>query len=377
MGLGGEIDLAIFVRDAGRVVAGISGWTWGDCCELQSLWVEPGRRGRGLAIVGSLVAANARAAELQEIMRAVDYRGFRDGPRWRGLFIGKAAALMFQQGIYEGRFVKDWLGERLGRLGVRTFADLPYHDPERPPASARAYRLVVMTCDISQGCLRRLPWEYDHYGLLHADQAVVDAVRASMSIPFFYRPARLTDADGKESWLVDGAMLPRFPIDVFDAPPGLEPRWPTFGIKLGAAPGPVSEVSDTVSMSRAMLNTMTVFYDRMHVEDAAAAARTIVIDTGMVRATAFDLDRDTQELLFCKGREAALDFLDGAPGQPAWDWAAYRRTYGSSQPPVMRAAVQARDALRSLRHRLHRRDQNGLRTPSGLAGPLKPSATPL
>ena len=49
MGLGDEIDLAIFVRDAGRVVAGISGWTWGDCCELQSLWVEPGLRGRGLA----------------------------------------------------------------------------------------------------------------------------------------------------------------------------------------------------------------------------------------------------------------------------------------------------------------------------------------
>jgi NTE family protein len=66
------------------------------------------------AIVGSLVAANARAAELQEIMRAVDYKGFRDGPRWRSLFIGKAAALMFQQGIYEG-------------------------DPERPPAPAHAY----------------------------------------------------------------------------------------------------------------------------------------------------------------------------------------------------------------------------------------------
>jgi hypothetical protein len=31
MGLGDEVDLAIFVRDAGAVVAGISGWTWGDC----------------------------------------------------------------------------------------------------------------------------------------------------------------------------------------------------------------------------------------------------------------------------------------------------------------------------------------------------------
>jgi NTE family protein len=34
------------------------------------------------AIVGSLVAANAGAAELEEIMRGVDYRRFQDGPRW-------------------------------------------------------------------------------------------------------------------------------------------------------------------------------------------------------------------------------------------------------------------------------------------------------
>ena len=61
MGLGDEAELAIFVRDAGRVVAGISGWTWGDCCELQSLWVEPGLRGRGLA-TRLIAAAETEAA---------------------------------------------------------------------------------------------------------------------------------------------------------------------------------------------------------------------------------------------------------------------------------------------------------------------------
>ena len=163
------------------------------------------------AIVGSLVAANARSVELQEIMRGVDYRRFQDGPRWKDLFVGKAVALLFEHGIYEGQYLKDWLGERLAKLDVHTFADLPYDDAERPPDPEHAYRLVVMTSDISQGRLRRLPWEYDHYGLTRADQPVVDAVRASMSIPFFYKPAHLKDVNGRDCWLVDGGCCPTSP----------------------------------------------------------------------------------------------------------------------------------------------------------------------
>jgi GNAT superfamily N-acetyltransferase len=48
MGLGDEVELAIFVRDGDRIVAGVSGWSWGDCCELQSLWVDPSLRGSWL-----------------------------------------------------------------------------------------------------------------------------------------------------------------------------------------------------------------------------------------------------------------------------------------------------------------------------------------
>src|SRR5947208_13797441 len=37
------------MRDGSRVVAGVHGLTWGGCCELLTLWVDPEHRGTGLA----------------------------------------------------------------------------------------------------------------------------------------------------------------------------------------------------------------------------------------------------------------------------------------------------------------------------------------
>jgi GNAT superfamily N-acetyltransferase len=48
-GIGGGEWLAIFVRDGERrIVAGISGNTWGGCLEIRQFWVEEARRRRGL-----------------------------------------------------------------------------------------------------------------------------------------------------------------------------------------------------------------------------------------------------------------------------------------------------------------------------------------
>ena len=47
-GIGGGEWLAFFVRDQGRIVAGLCGNTWGGTCELRQFWVEPSRRGQGL-----------------------------------------------------------------------------------------------------------------------------------------------------------------------------------------------------------------------------------------------------------------------------------------------------------------------------------------
>jgi NTE family protein len=291
------------------------------------------------SIVGALVAAGFTRDELISTMTALDYRKFQDGRPWDRLAVGKMFELLDAHGVYRGNYLKEWLGEQLTGHGVRTFADLPYVDAERPPVDpAKAFRLVVNVSDITSGCLRQLPWDYrDHYGLEPGGQAVVDAVRCSMSIPFFYQPVILKDGERRDHWIVDGGLLSNFPITLFDAPPGVEPRWPTFGIKLSTRPSAVQQalanrIQGTASMSLAMLSTLTGFYDRMHVEEPSVVARTIFIDTKDIQATDFGLTSEQRDMLFANGQKAATKFLDGAADQPSWDWEQYKKTYRTVAP---------------------------------------------
>jgi len=135
-----------------------------------------------------------------------------------------------------------------------------------------------------------------------------------------------TSAGAVVGALVDGGMLSNFPIDVFDRDDGLQPRWPTIGIKLSAKPdalqGVRNEVEGSASLGRAMLLTMMGSRDQMALDDPAVLARTIAVDTLKVRATDFDIDDATQARLYENGRDATTAFLDGGDGRPGWDPAA-------------------------------------------------------
>ena len=54
--------LAVLAREAGDLVGGAHGWTWGGCCEVVALWVREDRRGCGLghALLARVEEAAAR-----------------------------------------------------------------------------------------------------------------------------------------------------------------------------------------------------------------------------------------------------------------------------------------------------------------------------
>lgn len=285
------------------------------------------------AIVGALVAAGLNRDERRDLMLSVDYSRFQDRSLVDRLPGGRVLSLLFQLGMYEGDYLRSWLSEILSARGITTFADLrPADDEAASPGSAYPSRLVVMASDITHGRLRCLPTDYPALGCDDPGAvAVVDAVRASMSIPFFYEPVRLPGRDGKKITLVDGGMLSNFPVSVFDRKDGQAPRWPTFGIKLSARAGDQArrfEGEGLMSMVKAMVGTMTSFYDQLHLDEPSVLARTIFVDTFGVKATEFDLDDTTRDTLYANGRAAAEKFLQ------SWDFQEYVATHRTPAVPA-------------------------------------------
>ena len=268
------------------------------------------------SIIGAFVAAGMTTADMRSIMEELDYRRFRDEVGVRRVpLLGEPLALWFHHGIYAGNYMRDFIAGHLADHGVRTFGDLRDDDAESSAAPDERFKLVVHVSDVSRSRLLRLPWDYQPaFGIDPDEQLVADAVRASASIPFFFRPIKLRPATGDPSWLVDGGMMSNFPVDVFDRTDGRPPRWETIGIRLSAespSGAVVNEVRNLRSLTEAMFHTMMSWYDLTHINAPSVIARTVFVDTTGYRATDFSITKADQQRLYESGRAGAEKWLAG------------------------------------------------------------------
>lgn len=283
------------------------------------------------AIVSSMLAAGMTVTELKKVMIEMDFSRFEDeSPAFRHFKgFGEGLGLIVHEGMFRGDFLHEWIREILASKGVQTWGDLVDDDPGSSLPAEQRYKLVVVVSDVSRGRMLRLPWDYRP--LLGVDphkQAVADAVRASASIPFFFRPFHMkadpsvTTGHG-EILCTDGGMLSNYPIDIFDRTDGQPARWPTLGVKLSARRPPTDPAwepdANAFELARSLLATMENAHDRVHVDDPSFASRTIFVDTTGYKATDFNLTQTDKQKLFDNGLTAGRAFLQ------TWDWAKWQR----------------------------------------------------
>ena len=278
------------------------------------------------AIVAALLAAGYTAAEMKEIMEKLDYNDFKDnGLLDKVPLVGEIASLIFEKGIYEGKWFENWMRGLLKKKDKETFGDLiadEFKDDER-----YRFKLRVIASDISSGRMLVLPQDIADFGIRPEDFNIVAAVRMSMSIPFFYEPVRLRNMKTNQvSYIVDGGILSNFPVWLFDTE-GAIPEWPTFGFKLvEPEEGPPNQVRGPISLLTALFSTMSEAHDARYIKDADFV-RTVPIPTLDVKTTEFDLSQEKSEALYQSGRQAAEKFFD------TWDFAKYVNKYREGRAP--------------------------------------------
>jgi NTE family protein len=307
----GLVGAVMTLSDAGWTFPRVAGTSAGAICA---------------ALVAALQRTGAAMSELQRIMATIDYAAFMNGD-WAERHLGKfgeVGHLAFHAGMYNGDYLVSWLGDALEHIGVTTFGQLRIDDdPDTSLPPACRYSLVVHTADITRSKLVRLPWDYPEYAVPVDTTRIVDAVRASMSIPFFFTPVRIDApahndgttnfAAGKVTW-VDGGLLSNFPVEVFDRSDGQPSRWPTIGIKLSAGsptPTTTKDPGNPLSEAIACVHTALDNADRYYVTPAKAA-RTIFVDNLGLSATDFHLSAADQQGLLTAGVNAATTYLHHA-----------------------------------------------------------------
>jgi NTE family protein len=273
------------------------------------------------AIVGALLAAKFTAAELRALVGELDYESFLDKDALdRVPLVGPPLSVLLEEGYAEGKVFTEFLAEQLASKGVRTFGDLRREgDTGADPRPEHQWRLVVMSADVTRGELLRLPWDYQRYGLDPDEQPVVDAVRASIAVPYLFEPYRLRHPEG-ESLLVDGGIITNYPLDAFDRTDGAPGRWETFGVTLlPKLPAGSAQLLPALAPLRivpsyrfleSLITTTIVGRDQGFLAQPWVRDRSIEVDTAGVNPFDFGISPEEVRRLYGNGRAAAEAFLE-------------------------------------------------------------------
>ncbi|MGG3641456.1 patatin-like phospholipase family protein [Bacillus gobiensis] len=289
------------------------------------------------AITALLLGLGYKLDEIRIEMESVDFQKFKDDS-WGE--IRDTTRLFFNGfGRYKGNKFRSWLEKRIckktdGRSQI-TFAELK---------KLTGKEVFFQGTNVSTHRIETFSLEYT------PNMPVIDAVRISMSIPFFF-----DSVEWEGSYYVDGGMLDNFPIRLFDWKRFVEntdnsyvPEYygnankfinelfeniefrplikdervvnkETLGLRLDSkaeidaakndVPPKVSTIEDILDFTWNLVGTIMSYQYNVHLNENDAI-RTIYIDSVDVSPIDFNLDRKKKDKLITSGKACAEKYIE-------------------------------------------------------------------
>ena len=283
------------------------------------------------AIVATLVALGYTREEMLKILMDLDFKKFLDSS-WG--ILRDINRLKKDFGLYKGDYFRDWIARLIKE---KTGSEDTTFERMRKLAEPNFRKLYLMVTNLSTGFSEVMCEENS------PKACIADAVRFSMSIPFFFAAKRSMRGDV----YVDGGILDNYPIKLFDREKYLTS--PKGGLKtdyykaentrfleqhptsspyiynketLGFRLDSKEEIAMFRDQAEPVLRKIDDFFDfasavvhcfidsqsnqHLHSDDWQ---RTIYIDTLGVGTTDFSISRKTKEALVESGRKGVREYF--------------------------------------------------------------------
>lgn len=243
------------------------------------------------AITAAMVSLKYTAEEILSIVQGTDFKSFED--KLNPLRIASS------YGLYEGDAFLNWMQQQITAKGLpatATFADFQAHG---------MLDLHVFATDLNAKGLKEFSFGTTP-GVI-----VAEAVRASMSIPLFFKAWTFTNNNPDNHIYVDGGTVYNFPITIFDN--NGNPNEQTLGLfltNLGTPPPPSTLGYDHLfQYVKDLFDTMLDAQSIDFLNNAEEKSHTIIIDNLGISGTNFGLTKDQQTALYNSGVKSANQFL--------------------------------------------------------------------
>ena len=237
------------------------------------------------SIVAALVSLKYSAPKIKEIVAATNFKKFEDG--------FNPLRIVTKYGLYEGDYFLNWLKgiikEKTGNENI-TFAELV----------ADGYRdLHVFSTDLNTKNVRE-------FSNAHTPNVVVaEAVRASMSIPFFFEAWKFTNNNPDDHLYVDGGTVYNYPITAF------KPIENTLGFFLHSKDEKVTDLGyDSIvhyvkDLFETLMNAQNIDFDKDSIENKV----TVKIDDLGISVIDFDITDEQEQALYNSGFQSTEAYL--------------------------------------------------------------------
>lgn len=256
---------------------------------------------------------------------------------WKGMQV--IDNLTEDLGLNPGDDFYNWLAGILKKEGIKSTSDLMKKFSAIPstimirPGIKREIddlkpRLALIAADLTTETKVEFPKMNKLYWKKPEEVNPAYYVRASMSIPYFFKPLIVRDLPGgkealinwvdlvnyygkvpEEVFFVDGGLLSNFPIDVFHNKKKV-PRMPTFGARLGIDRNEPNKISNPMNLFGAMFNSIRHLHDYDFILQNPDYKQLVTkIDIGQHDWLNFGISDDDKIDLFYRGARAAAEFL--------------------------------------------------------------------